>query len=52
MSFVIDAHLECVPEKTDRCKNNREDSFTTKVSKHIASGFSMSTISLLRSIEN
>ena len=52
MSFIIDADLECVTEKIDGSKNNREDSSTTKVSQHIASGFSMSTISSLRSIEN
>ena len=28
----------------DGCKNNPENSFTTKVSGHISSGFSMSTI--------
>ena len=36
----------------DGCKNNPENSSTTKVREHIASGFSMSTISLFRSIEN
>ena len=35
----------------DECKNN-QNSFTTKVGKHIPSGFSMSTISLFKSIEN
>ena len=34
------------------CKNNSENSSTTKVSEHIPSGFSMSTISSFRSIEN
>ena len=33
-------------------KFNPENSFSTKVSKHILSGFPMSTISLFRSIEN
>ena len=32
--------------------NNPENSSTTKVSEHIPSGFSMSTISSFRSIEN
>ena len=50
--FVIYAGLECLIEKIDRCKNNHENSFTTKVGKHIPSGFSMSTISLFKSIEN
>ena len=41
---IIYADLECLIEKIDRCKNNPENSFTTKVSEHIPSGFSMSTI--------
>ena len=32
-------------EKIDECKNNPENSSTTKVSKHIPSGFSICTIS-------
>ena len=51
-SFIIYADIECIMEKTDGCKNNLENSSTTKVSKHIPSGFSMSTISSFRSIEN
>ena len=39
-------------EKIDGCKNNPKSSSTTKVSEHIPSGFSMSTISPLKSIEN
>ena len=39
-------------EKTDRCENNPGNSSTTKVSEHISSGFSMSTISSFRRIEN
>ena len=50
--FIIYADLECIIEKIDGCKNNAENSSTTKVSKHIPSGFSLSTISLFRSIEN
>ena len=34
------------------CKNNLENSPTTNVSEHIPSGFSMSTISSFRRIEN
>ena len=37
--------------KIDGCKNNPENLFTTKVSEHIPSGFSMPTISLFRSIK-
>ena len=49
--FIIYADLECIIEKTG-CKNNPENSPTTKVSEHIPSGFSMSSISSFRSIEN
>ena len=51
-SFTIFAGLECIVEKIDGCKNNPENSCTTKVIKHISPGFSMSTISSFRSIKN
>ena len=50
--FIIYADLECIIEEIDRCKNNPENLFTSKVSEHTPSGFSMSTISSFRSIEN
>ena len=50
--FIIYADLECLIEMLDGYKNNPENSSTTKGSKHIPSGFSMSTISSSRSIEN
>ena len=50
--FIIHADLEWIIEKTDGCKNNSKNSSTTKVSKRIRSGFSMSTISAFRRIEN
>ena len=50
--FIIYADFECIIEKIDGCKNNPENSSTTKVSKHIPSGFLMSTISPFRSMEN
>ena len=50
--FIIYADLECIVETINGCKNNPEDSSTTIVSEHIPSGFSMSTISSFRSIEN
>ena len=37
--FVIYADLECLIEKTDGCKNNTENSSTTKVGKQISSDF-------------
>ena len=49
---VIYADVECLIEKTDGCKNNLENSSTTKVSEHNPLGFSMSTISSFKSIEN
>ena len=39
-------------EKIDGYKNNPENSSTTKVSEHIPSVSSLSTISSFRSIEN
>ena len=50
--FIIYADLECLIEKIDECKNNPQNSFTTKVSEHIPSGFSMSRSSLFKSIQN
>ena len=50
--FIIYADLECIIEKIDECKNDPQSLSTTKLSEHIPSGFSMSTISSFRSIEN
>ena len=50
--FIIYVGLECIIEKIDGCKNNPEKLFATKVSEHIPLGFSMSTISTSKSIEN
>ena len=50
--FIIYADLQCIIEKIDGCKNNLENSSTAKVSEHIPSFFSMSTIYLFKSIEN
>ena len=50
--FILYADLECIIQKIDGCKNNPENSSTTKVSEHIPSGFSMYKISSFRSIEN
>ena len=44
---IIYADLECITEKIEGCKNNLENSSTTKLSKHIPSWFLMSTISSL-----
>ena len=50
--FIIYAYLECLIEKIDGYKNNPENASTKKVGEHIPSGFSMSTISSFKSIEN
>ena len=50
--FIIYADLESIIEKIDGCKKNAENSSTIKIRQHIPSGFSMSTISSFRSIEN
>ena len=44
--------MQVLNGKINGCKNNPEDSSTTKVSKHIPSGFSISSVSSFRSIEN
>ena len=43
-SFIIYADLECLIEKINGCKNDRENPSTIKVDEHIPSSFSMSTI--------
>ena len=50
--FIIYVDTECLTEKIDECKNNSENSFTTNVSEHILSGFSMSAISPFKSKAN
>ena len=42
--FIICADLECIIEKIDGCKNNPENSSTTKVSKNIPSIFNVYNI--------
>ena len=51
-SFIIYSDLQRLIEKIDECKNNPENPFTTSVCKDITSGFSMSTISSLKSVKN
>ena len=50
--FIIYADLKCLIEKIDWCKNNPENSFTTKVDKHLPSGFPKSTILSFKNIAN
>ena len=50
--FIIYSDFECIIETTYGCKNNHENSSTTKVSEYIPSAFSISTISSFRKIEN
>ena len=52
VTSIICADLECIIENIDKCKNNPEDFFTTKVSKYILSGFSMPTASSFKGTEN
>ena len=51
-SFIIYADLECLIEKIDRCKNNPENSFKTKVGEYIPSGFSIPKKSWVKNLEN
>ena len=41
--FVIYADLECILEKMSTCMNNPNESYTTKINKHIPSGYSIFT---------
>ena len=43
MPFTIYADLECLLEKVDTCKNDPNKSQTTKINKHILSGYSIFT---------
>ena len=50
--FIIYADLEFLIEKIDGCKNDPENSCTTKLRKHILSSFSISTVSSFKGLEN
>ena len=50
--LINSADLECLIEKIHGCKNNPKNSSATKVSQHIALGFSISTKSSFKSREN
>ena len=50
--FIIYTYLPWLMEKIDGCKNNPENSSTTKVGKDIPLGFLMSTICSFKSIWN
>ena len=41
MPFTIYADLECLLEKIDTCENDPNKSHTTKINKHIPSGYSL-----------
>ena len=43
LPFVIYADLECLLEKMSTCINNHNKSFTTKINKHVPSGYSVFT---------
>ena len=43
LPFVVYADLECLLEKMSTCQNNPNESSTTEINKHIASGYSLST---------
>ena len=43
ISFIIFADLDCLLEKMNTCHNNPKKSSIVKISKHIASGYSLFT---------
>ena len=50
--FVIYADLERLLEKMSTCYNDPEKSSTTKINKHISSGYSLFRCSSFNTIEN
>ena len=50
--FIVYEDLECIIKKIDGCKNDPKNSSTTKVTDHIPSGFSISTVFSFRTKEN
>ena len=50
--FIIYGDLEFLIERIDRCKNNPENSSTTKVGELISPGFLVSTMSSFKALEN
>ena len=50
--FSICVDFECIIQKIDGSTNKLENSFTTKLSEHIPSGFWMSTILSFKSLES
>ena len=41
--FIINVDMECLLEKIDTCHNNPKKSSTTKITKHVAFGYSLFT---------
>ena len=48
---TIYADLESLIEQNDQCENSPEQQYTTKVSEHIPSGFSLSTVLSFKNTE-
>ena len=51
-SFIIYSYPQCLVEKRDGCKNDPENSSTTKIRDHIPSCFSVPAVSSIGSVEN
>ena len=41
--FIVNADMECLLERIGTCRNNPNKSTTTKITKHLASGFPLFT---------
>ena len=52
MSYIMYADIESLIRKIDGCKNNTENSSTTKIREHIPFGYSVSIIWAFDHIEN
>ena len=52
MPYIIYADFECSIQKIDGCEINLKYSSTTKIGKHIACGYSLSTIQVFDHLKN
>ena len=52
MPYIIYAYIESLIKKIDGCRNNPENSSTTKIGEHIPCGYSMSALWTFYNMEN
>ena len=52
MPYIIYTYIESLIKKIDGCRNNPENSSTTKIGEHIPCGYSMSALWNFYNMEN